>query len=111
MLMHCFNPHSPLLANEFWRYQVRDHDHHSFNPHSPLLANELSGALAQAWGQGVSIHIRHYWRMNFGQTIVDAWHPGRFNPHSPLLANELSSTPSAWAVRAMFQSTFAITGE
>jgi len=41
-----FNPHSPLLANEFNQlagYRVHDG---SFNPHSPLLANEFCAARA-----------------------------------------------------------------
>ena len=37
-----------------------------FNPHSPLLANEfIPDDLAVIWLM-VSIHIRHCWRMNFG---------------------------------------------
>ncbi len=37
-----FNPHSPLLANEFRCSAYCSNDQPGFNPHSPLLANELS---------------------------------------------------------------------
>ena len=46
-----------------------------FNPHSPLLANELPARHGQAAGYRVSIHIRHCWRMNFGkQAAVSQGH-------------------------------------
>ena len=109
-----FNPHSPLLANEFRKLLVRRFLSASFNPHSPLLANELrmlcSAMLApnevsihirhcwrmncwncgRSWQAGhVSIHIRHCWRMNFVSPVISAI-TRCFNPHSPLLANELA---------------------
>ena len=89
-----FNPHSPLLANEFWGatgvaalFDVSIHIRHcwrmnsstnltrprrnSFNPHSPLLANELLAPLQPLLTYLVSIHIRHCWRMNcFGQLVA-----------------------------------------
>ena len=61
-----FNPHSPLLANEFGSFSQQQDQAGRFNPHSPLLANELK-----------SQHPRSSGRVGF-------------NPHSPLLANELS---------------------
>ena len=105
-----------------------------FNPHSPLLANELPARHGQAAGYRVSIHIRHCWRMNFSHTARSVcagkhvsihirhcwrmnWQTGRcqsgprgFNPHSPLLANELLPLVKPW-LPLVFQSTFAIAGE
>jgi len=51
-----------------------------------LLANELGEFTHKAIPDGVSIHIRHCWRMNF-------------------------AVMAAHAVSDMFQSTFAIAGE
>ena len=107
----CFNPHSPLLANELLLTDstnrppsVSIHIRHcwrmncpypscaclagSFNPHSPLLANELVVRGLTLRRERVSIHIRHCWRMNslLPETRISQA-PG-FNPHSPLLANE-----------------------
>ena len=69
-----FNPHSPLLANEFPGRGPAQHGQRRFNPHSPLLANEFFTIVA--W-------------------LVLIW---RFNPHSPLLANEfhLKSVLKVW---------------
>ena len=63
----------------------------SFNPHSPLLANEFAqGPRLRLPGFAVSIHIRHCWRMNCGTRLaLSVSKLLRFNPHSPLLANEL----------------------
>ncbi len=58
-----------------------------FNPHSPLLANEFSEDGRTGSNRGVSIHIRHCWRMN-SHACSGAGCTGGFNPHSPLLANE-----------------------
>jgi len=106
-----------------------------FNPHSPLLANELRICEAEEPGiSGVSIHIRHCWRMNYTalQSLRSAQHVSihirhcwrmncrcrsasgglkGFNPHSPLLANELYATMIALLLCMLFQSTFAIAGE
>ena len=35
-----------------------------FNPHSPLLANEFCTSQENSADERVSIHIRHCWRMN-----------------------------------------------
>ncbi len=59
-----FNPHSPLLANELVVMVPHRRTLSGFNPHSPLLANELLDWIADDFGQLVSIHIRHCWRMN-----------------------------------------------
>ena len=59
-----FNPHSPLLANEFARSLAGSPESMRFNPHSPLLANEFGADEATVLRHGVSIHIRHCWRMN-----------------------------------------------
>ena len=59
-----FNPHSPLLANEFARSLAGSPESMRFNTHSPLLANEFGADEATVLRHGVSIHIRHCWRMN-----------------------------------------------
>ncbi len=66
----------------------QNHPYRRFNPHSPLLANELAacGWWWRTWG--VSIHIRHCWRMNCSCGLHVLCHAFCFNPHSPLLANE-----------------------
>ena len=82
----CFNPHSPLLANEFACTGCPCGLPVSFNPHSPLLANELRLDRVANMVCQVSIHIRHCWRMNSC---------ARSTSHCP----------------TRFQSTFAIAGE
>ena len=64
-----------------------------FNPHSPLLANEFAGCSRGACGEIVSIHIRHCWRMNSDKTMTRSQTLISFNPHSPLLANEFTKKP------------------
>ena len=59
-----FNPHSPLLANEFLALTQLVPAGLRFNPHSPLLANELLSNPTSGVRWTVSIHIRHCWRMN-----------------------------------------------
>ena len=104
-----------------------------FNPHSPLLANEYVHLPAAIGVIVVSIHIRHCWRMNAVGAAAHA-RAGRFNPHSPLLANEYSHGRAVdrvakvsihirhcWRMNfigcigsinsGLFQSTFAIAGE
>ena len=39
--------------------------HAGFNPHSPLLANEFRAGGTGLQQIAVSIHIRHCWRMNY----------------------------------------------
>ena len=81
-----------------------------FNPHSPLLANEFLHGWGDGAGCGVSIHIRHCWRMNYRGSIKNNHGTNRFNPHSPLLANELIFDARRLNTIG-FQSTFAIAGE
>ena len=71
----------------------------SFNPHSPLLANEF-GAPGVSFGgsSSLSIHIRHCWRMNCLFRVSRRFALNLFNPHSPLLANEFSYSSCCPAV-------------
>ena len=83
----CFNPHSPLLANELHLVLGTDGHRVGFNPHSPLLANEFL----------------LFEPLPFACPC--------FNPHSPLLANELHTGRIDRIESELFQSTFAIAGE
>ena len=67
------------------------------------------GRKAEGVNRGVSIHIRHCWRMN-GKSTEQLLREMGFNPHSPLLANELRQAGTQ-RTPGQFQSTFAIAGE
>ena len=82
-----------------------------FNPHSPLLANEFQRVQRANRALIVSIHIRHCWRMNYSTTEPAAPGLKGFNPHSPLLANEFGPGDVRAYLVLKFQSTFAIAGE
>jgi len=57
-----------LLANELPVTSDAQQSDKCFNPHSPLLANELAFTRNLTLYGLVSIHIRHCWRMNYGKT-------------------------------------------
>ena len=56
-IRHCWRMNSCLLC-------LTVQTPSSFNPHSPLLANEFIDLGVLEFGILVSIHIRHCWRMN-----------------------------------------------
>ena len=89
MAQHCFNPHSPLLANELmFAQQSHACGPRCFNPHSPLLANELGGGCelqrpSQSFNPHSPLLANELVRLRQSQHQASG-----FNPHSPLLANE-----------------------
>ena len=107
-----FNPHSPLLANEFLMCKRAGWPSlWSFNPHSPLLANEFA---APTWAHIVglvSIHIRHYWRMNLAQRVGQPVFVARVSIHIRHYWRMNLVVPHHVEHLRLFQSTFAITGE
>ena len=62
----CFNPHPPFLAGEFMERfgSPRGHRCNCFNPHPPFLAGEFPVVLVSFRATFVSIHTRHFWRVN-----------------------------------------------
>ena len=131
----CFNPHSPLLANELiqptssewqwvfqstfaiageWIYQIGSSPRWltSFNPHSPLLANELVlvGQLVVA-AYLVSIHIRHCWRMNYGKYANQPSEIHAFQSTFAIAGEWIHCHHGVMSLMSGFQSTFAIAGE
>ena len=84
----CFNPHSPLLANEFCPCLFCVYPAGSFNPHSPLLANELVVRQHQQHQLGFNPHSPLLANEFLGPEPLCV-RGYCFNPHSPLLANEL----------------------
>ena len=83
-----FNPHPPFLAGELtcgwwcWMYP------RSFNPHPPFLAGELLDGSDDHLGHLVSIHTRHFWRVNCRWHLRLLRRQTCFNPHPPFLAGE-----------------------
>ena len=67
----------------------------SFNPHPPFLAGEFGVERTRDRVRlMVSIHTRHFWRVNSPvvQTLA-LWFTVGFNPHPPFLAGELWAKP------------------
>ena len=86
----CFNPHPPLLADEFrWRAMALS-ARRCFNPHPPLLADELSCATpCTPTGGRFNPHPPLLADELPQAARSGLWPGGRFNPHPPLLADEL----------------------
>ena len=81
----CFNPHPPSLAGEAPPRAATQMTLGCFNPHPPSLAGEAGHVWPARRTADVSIHTRHHWRV---KPLIRIW----------------------MGLRAMFQSTPAITG-
>ncbi len=97
-----------------WRMNYHDQPRNRgascFNPHSPLLANEFGLMMLLIAERSVSIHIRHCWRMNCGPAYELHLH-GIVSIHIRHCWRMNCGGRWVLTVRKMFQSTFAIAGE
>jgi hypothetical protein len=130
-----FNPHPPFLAGESkdgacgsgvtfefqstpaisggWIILIRDRQtvrSQGFNPHPPFLAGESIPGPTYVTASLVSIHTRHFWRVNPCWAVSLMLRPQGFNPHPPFLAGESVATNTLVLVTSVFQSTPAISG-